>query len=176
MMGISTSLQEVSLEAMREIVRAANILLPVYDLDHSQQELYPGQPRMGYPAATLLFCFIENVGHLLTTRKIGPRESFEILREPVFENQPLTKNQCQKLYDDYRCRLCHNVILPKGFLIDCNPFDSTIFYISDKDFVASVNLYALLQLCTKVMDKIGGDHDRYFSKSFAMRRINKSAK
>ena len=173
-MTISSSHEELNLSAMQETLKAAALLLPIHDLDSNHKPLFDGQSRMGYPAAILLFCFIESIGHLVSRRKIDPSNAFHVLRSELFQNQNISEKQCQKLHYNYRCKLCHNLMLPENFIIDCDPYHTEVFPDINGNDVMGVNLYALLKICEQAIANIEANGIKpFFDNSAAIKSISK---
>lgn len=81
---------------------------------------------LGYPAALLMLCTIEALGHFLrnelveiddTKQAITSGEPFRVLNHPFFD-QKLSGEQINAIKDAYRNRLAHNAMIgPNAFLV-----------------------------------------------------------
>ncbi len=133
-----------------ETLMAARLLLPVNNVNSYLPGLSVQPVRMGYPVTILLMCFIEGLGH----RVMKGKDAFCILKHEEWYGFKLTKKQCQDIYGMYRCKLCHNMVLPAGFRIDYNPNDDNAFYFDiNKKKVIAINLYILLTLSETLLPK-----------------------
>lgn len=168
---------QINLCALEESLNAAELLLPTYDLDDSAP-LFLGQRRMGFPAAILLFSYVESIGHLTEKRKAN-EDSFLVLREHWFGNQFISIGQCRSMYKFFRNTLCHNSMLPAEFFIDCNSKSDQLVCTAagiKKDVVKSVNLYSLLQLSKKALVKVkAANHETFFDSSQALTDVLKKS-
>lgn len=173
-MAKHNSISELQLAAMQETLDACRILLADENLSKTlflSNDKIVNTCRYGYPAAILLFSFIDAVGSLHDVGKY--KKSFRVLNTEIFDNQNLSIKACDNLYDKYRSGLSHNLALPHNtFLIYSAEVPQTfILPQNNQNEIHQVNLYQLFNLCVNAFQKFREEHTDIFSKSKTLEDI-----
>lgn len=173
-MAKHNSISELQLAAMQETLDACRILLADENLSNAlflSNDKFVNTCRYGYPAALLLFSFIDAVGSLHDIGKY--KKSFRVLNTDIFGSQNLSIKACDNLYDKYRSELSHTLILPHNtFLIYSSELPQAfILPQNNQNEIQQVNLYQLYNLCVVAFQKFREKHTDIFSKSKALEHI-----
>jgi hypothetical protein len=168
-MAIHPNLSKLNYAALNETLIASEILIS-YD-KISDTKMWAGDTGcLGYPAAILLFAYIESVGCIYINR--GNGNSFKVLREPLFESQSISERLCIMLYETYRNKMVHNIALPQNAYLKIDKGDPHPFTISaDKDEITAVNLCALLSLCQRSFKNLSSTFEEKFATSDPMKYV-----
>lgn len=110
-MSQHTSITEFNKEAIREALYSAELLINFRKNTDLNTWDKNDNGCLGYPAAILLFAYIETAGCIELNKKYG--QAFKVLRTELFDYQTIPENLCEPLYQTYRNKLSHNLILPK---------------------------------------------------------------
>ncbi|MBS1595580.1 MAG: hypothetical protein JST90_14790 [Bacteroidetes bacterium] len=173
-MSRHNSLKDLSYEALSETLCAAEILIG-YDKGSIKGRWSEGDNGgLGYPAAVLLFSFIETVGCIWINK--GKGNSFKVLREPIFGSQPLSEHLCTMVYATYRNKLAHNLALPQNVYLQIDDKDPRAFNVTNtdkggKEAVNAINLHALLVICKRAFESLPEVFDEKFGKADQMKYI-----
>ncbi len=157
-MSLHTSVIELNKEAIKEALYAAELLIKFRKNSDWNSSDKNDNGCLGYPAAILLFAYIDAAGCIFFNKQKG--HSFTVLRTELFDSQKnLSDPLCLSLYTTYRNKLVHNLVLPKeAFLqIDINskePFGINPNGKKGKPEINSINLFALLEICKKSYIKL----------------------
>lgn len=173
-MARHNNLASLNYEALKECLKAAEMLISYSK--QSEPELWGEKDNgcLGYPAAILLFSYIEAIGCIYVNR--GNGNSFKVLREPIFDSQPISEYLCRMIYETYRNKLAHNLALPENVFLQVDLNNKTVFNISNtgknpKEAVNSINLYALLELCKQTFDRLPAAFEEKFRESEPMKFV-----
>lgn len=166
-MAIHSNLPKLNYAALGETLLAAEILI-AYDKTKHPEMWGNDTGCLGYPAAILLFAYIESVGCIYINR--GNGNSFKVLREPLFESQHLSEPLCKMLYETYRNKMVHNIALPKNAYLKIDANDPQPFTISGNE-INAINLCALLSLCQKSFKNLKKVFDEKFATSEPMKNV-----
>jgi len=172
-MSIHTIPSEQTLAALREDLYAAEMLIS-FSKKSDIKEWGNDIGCLGYPAAILLFSFIETMGCILIGK--SDSESFYVLREKEFENQDIDKPILKTMYETYRSKLIHNSSLPEHAYLQNDQESKSAFTIAqtgrDKtDAINGVNLYALLCLCKRAFEKLPSNLEETVFLSRPMKKV-----
>jgi hypothetical protein len=169
-MAIHPNLSKLNYAALREVLVAAEILVS-YDKTSDAKTWGTDAGCLGYPAAILLFAYIESVGCIYVNR--GNGNSFKVLREPLFESQGISERLCTMLYETYRNKMVHNIALPQNAYLKIDKTDPTPFTFSaSNDEITAVNLHALLLLCQRSFQNLQTTFDEKFAESDPMKYVS----
>ena len=172
-MAKHSSITDLQIAAMGETLNAAQVLLADKNLSKSlfiqDGEIFNGC-RYGYPAAILLFSFIDAVGTLYNIGKF--KTSFRVLNNELFGNQNLDVKACDNLYDNYRSGLSHNLALPANHFLIYNPNNATAFITKQNPKkIELVNLHSLFILCKNALELITKEHTQVASESDMLKNL-----
>lgn len=174
-MSHHSKLSDLTLEALKESLYAAETLISFSK--KSDPEIWGTLDNgcLGYPAAILLFSYIETIGCVYTNR--SREKSFMVLREPIFESQNISEPNCKSLYGTYRNTLVHNLSLPKHVHLQVDYNNPTSFNVANtgrknEAVINSINLFALLNLCKRSFEKVKLDFEKKSAVSEIMKNIS----
>jgi hypothetical protein len=174
-MSLHKKLSQLNIEALREVLLATEKLISYQKNTEPHIWNHEDNGCLGYPAAILLFAYIESVGCILLDD--SGEKSFIVLRHPVFGNQPISESGCKSVYKIYRNRLMHNLGLPKNARLfsdhnNLNAFDVANAGKKKQEVVTAINLYALLYICKSSFEKLKEKHEAHLDSSRIMSFIS----
>ncbi len=176
-MSYHKKISQLNFEAISEVLLSAEKLIGYQKYTEPNIWNKDDNGCLGYPAAILLFAYIESIGCIFVNK--SGESSFTVLRNPLFGNQPISEFACKSAYSIYRNKLMHNLCLPRNARFYSDHNNPTVFDVANtgkkkQEVVTAVNLFALLTVCKISFEKLKVEHETLFDSSRIMSFISNS--
>ncbi|MBI2269056.1 MAG: hypothetical protein HYU69_01725 [Bacteroidetes bacterium] len=174
-MAIHLEKFELHKEAMHETLIAVDELINYSKTAHTTGWNNDDEGCLGYPAAILLFSFVNAFGNLFYGEVIDgvkvdcDKKTFGIIKLKYFNNSDIDSKVLEAFYESYRSKLVHNLTLPAGYYLKIGKDNSEWYSLANSDkgepIINTLFLFPFLTCCKNAFLKLQTEHKEKFTQS-----------